>query len=206
MTTSVLIVDDDAFARATLTTALSHHGYRATSAADPAEAMLACDRERPRVAVLDLHLGDGPTGIDLAKAMRRRDPDLGLVLLTSFTDPRLLRESLGERPVGMLHLVKQSMTDTSLLALAIDIAAGESDATLLPPPEIPLSAAQVDTLRLLAAGLSNAEIARVRVVTPATVEKTIARIAKSLDLPVTADVNQRVALARAYYRMIGKGT
>ena len=66
-----------------------------------------------------------------------------------------------------------------------------------------LTDAQVDTLRLLAAGLSNAEIARARFVTEKSVEQAIARAAKRLGVVATTSVNQRVSLARAYFRLIG---
>ncbi|MGA0945803.1 MAG: hypothetical protein ACO3UW_08555, partial [Candidatus Nanopelagicales bacterium] len=93
------------------------------SEADHGPATRACFRLQdakgltsPDVAVLHLHLGAGPTGIDLAAGMRQRQPSVGLVLLTSFTDPRLLRTSLDTIPAGMLYLVKQSIDDLSMLA------------------------------------------------------------------------------------------
>ena len=160
----------------------------------------------PEVAVLDLHLGSGPTGIDLAVGMRQHVPEIGLVLLTSFTDPRLLRTSLDTIPAGMLYLVKQSVDDLSLLATAIHAAPEAATSSATPAPRSPLTTAQADTLRLLAAGLSNSEIARVRVVTEATVEKTIARTAQALGIAYEEGTNQRVALARAYFTLIGRTT
>jgi len=206
MSVRVLIVEDDAFARATLLTSIRHHEFDARAADTPSAAMAEFAAFSPAVVVLDLHLGDGPTGLDVAKGMRRLRSDVGLVLLTSFTDPRLLGTSRSELPDGMLHLVKQGLTDTQLLASAIEAAAGLASGSAPPPPAVPLTESQIDTLRLLAAGLSNSEIARLRVVTAAAVEKSIARTAKALSIPVTDDINQRVALARAYYRMIGRGT
>ena len=59
------------------------------SEADHGPATRACFRLQdakgltsPDVAVLHLHLGAGPTGIDLAAGMRQRQPSVGLVLLT----------------------------------------------------------------------------------------------------------------------------
>jgi len=203
MALRVLVVDDDTFTRAALPAALQNHGYDVRAAADPQEAIREFMEHRPRVCVLDLHLGEGPTGLDLAKALRRVDPRVGLVLLTSFTDPRLLTGSLPALPQDMAHIVKGSLSGLDLLTLAIDVAGGVSDACVPTPPPSSLSDSQVDTLRLLAAGLSNAEIARLRVVSLGTVEKAIARIAKSFDVPLTGDINQRVALALAYYRLTG---
>ena len=203
---SVLLVEDDNLVRAALSAGLTHHGFDITAAGDARAAMSAFATGQPDVAVLDLHLGAGPTGLDLAAGMRERAPGIGLVLLTSFTDPRLLRTSLESIPAGMLYLVKQSVDDLALLAAAIDSAPAAAQSPAAAAPRSPLTAAQADTLRLLAAGLSNGEIARVRVVTEATVEKTIARTAQALGISYAEGVNQRVALARAYFRLIGRTT
>lgn len=203
---SVLLVEDDNLVRAALDAGLAHHGLDVTAVGDARAAMASFMAAPPDVAVLDLHLGAGPTGLDLAVGMRERSPNLGLVLLTSFSDPRLLRSSLDTMPTGMLYLVKQSVDDLALLAAAIESAPEAAHSPATSAPRSPLTAAQSDTLRLLAAGLSNSEIARVRVVTEATVEKTIARTAQALGIPYEEGVNQRVALARAYFQLIGRTT
>ena len=203
---TVLLVEDDNLVRAALAAGLTHHGFAVTAVGDARAAMDAFVTITPEVAVLDLHLGAGPTGLDLAVGMRDRSPDLGLVLLTSFSDPRLLRTSLDTIPAGMLYLVKQSVDDLALLAAAIESAPEAAHSPATAAPRSPLTSAQADTLRLLAAGLSNSEIARVRVVTEATVEKTIARTAQALGIAYEEGVNQRVALARAYFQLIGRTT
>ncbi|MEY3733277.1 MAG: hypothetical protein RL347_636 [Actinomycetota bacterium] len=206
MARSVLLVEDDNLVRAALAAGLTHHGFAVTAVGDARAAMATFTESTPDVAVLDLHLGPGPTGIDLAVGMRQHVPGIGLVLLTSFTDPRLLRTSLDTIPAGMLYLVKQSVDDLSLLATAIHAAPEAAASSATPAPRSPLTTAQADTLRLLAAGLSNSEIARVRVVTEATVEKTIARTAQALGIAYEEGTNQRVALARAYFTLIGRTT
>ena len=66
-----------------------------------------------------------------------------------------------------------------------------------------LSATQLGTLRLIAQGLSNAEISRQRHVTEKSVEAVITRITKILGIPKSESVNQRVHLAKLYYESIG---
>ena len=58
--------------------------------------------------------------------------------------------------------------------------------------------------KLLAEGLSNAEIARKRFVTEKAIEVTIARLAKKFDIPYDAASNQRVVLAKKVFAMMGK--
>jgi len=199
--TSVLVVEDEAFVRATVTSALRFHEFDVVASVGSAvEAIEAFRLYLPDVALLDLDLGAGPTGADLAVGMRRARPGVGIVFLTSFEDPRLLDSRLTNMPERCAYVVKQSLEDTALLAAAID---GCDEGGQV--PRVNLTASQAETLRFLAAGLSNAEIARLRVVEVSAVEKTIRRIAEALHLGQVEGTNQRVALAREYYRLAGFG-
>lgn len=203
MALSVLLVEDEDFTRTTLASALTLHGIHvAASCRGAREAVNPEIVGQADVGVLDLDLGPGPTGIDLAHGLRRLNPSIGIVMLTSFADPRLLSSSLSDLPMGSVYVVKQSLASLDLLISAIE---GSLTMVGLGPDSTVtgLTDSQIDTLRLLAAGLSNAEIARMRVVTERTVEQSIARTAKRLGIPSTAGVNQRVALAREYFRLIG---
>lgn len=200
----VLLVEDDGFTRTALRSALTLHGVDVVATASGAhEAITEAGRVDVDAAILDLDLGPGPTGIDVGHRLRRLDPSIGIVLLTSFADPRLLAGSLADLPSGTSYVVKQSLQSMELLVAAVEAAIARTDEYPADPEVTGLTDAQIDTLRLLAAGLSNAEIARMRVVTEKSVEQAIARTAKRLNIASTPDVNQRVALARAYFRLTG---
>ena len=204
MPARLLVVEDDDFTRTTLAGALAHAGFDVVAAVgDAANAVGRATALLPDCAVLDLDLGPGPTGIDVAHGMRRALPSLGIVMLTSFSDPRLLSTSLKDLPLGASYVVKQSLTDLGILVAAVEGAIALSGSAAMPDEASGLTDAQVETLRLLAAGLSNAEIARVRVVTEKSVEQAIARCAKRLEITAAPGTNQRVALARAYFRLTG---
>lgn len=200
----VLLVEDDDFTRVTVGAALEHLGCDAVySARSAVEAMDLARAKQLDCAVLDLDLGTGPTGIDVAFGLRRLHPTLGVVILTSFSDPRLLTSSVKQPPPGSTYVVKQSLSDIRILSEAIEGAVLMADAQTTTSGTVDLTDAQVETLRLLAYGLSNAEIARVRVVTEKSVEQAIARAAKRLGIDTQSGMNQRVALAREYFRMTG---
>lgn len=212
MPISAAVVEDDTFTRLTLTAAIQSHGVDvAISVGDPAEALELARTIHCHVAVLDLHLGAGPTGIDLAIALRRLQPRIGLVLLTSFDDPRLLSPSLPSIPRGTQYVTKQSVSSMSLLLQAVrdavEIAGGARAEHPSGPPSSSqvagLTDTQVETLRLLAQGLSNAEIARRRSVTESSVEATITRISRTLGLDADTTRNQRVHMAKVYFRSLG---
>jgi DNA-binding NarL/FixJ family response regulator len=80
----------------------------------------------------------------------------------------------------------------------MDITAGTSSAEL---GEITES--QLDTMRLLSKGLSNSEIAKLRGVTEKSIEQSIARLAKNLNLPKGKAINQRVQISRLYFKLTG---
>jgi DNA-binding NarL/FixJ family response regulator len=204
MSATVMLVEDDSFTRITVAGALREAGVDVIrECSNAAEALAAVREYRPDVGVLDLDLGRGPTGVDVATAIRRVHPSIGIVFLTSFADPRLLNPALNTLPDGACYLVKQSLTDLQLLTTAID-----SSLTIRKrPAEIPahheLTPTQIEILRLVAMGLTNNEISRVRSLEPKSVEKAIARTARSLGIESDPHSNQRVALAREYYRLVG---
>lgn len=198
----LLVVEDDDFTRVTLASALAHHGIDVVAAvADAREALVAFGRHTIDVVLVDLDLGPGPTGLDVAVGLRRERPDLGIVILTTYEDPRLLSTSLRNLPERSHYVVKQSLSELGILVAAIQSAGDPGGPTVTAPELLDLSDAQIETLRLLACGLTNAEIARIRVIEEKSVEQAVSRIARRLGLD--SSHNRRVALARAYYEFSG---
>ncbi len=185
----VLIVDDDPFTRAMLGSVVEGLDFEVTgSAATFAEALTLARQAPPDVALVDLDLGEGPTGIDLAHGMRRTQPDLGVVFLSTYVEPRLLG-SVPDLPVGAIYLTKHEVADTTILGSALDSVAlsplGPDFASGDGPRLAGLSDAQVDLMRLIAAGYTNAEIARRLVIEEASVEKAVMRLIRQLDVKAT---------------------
>ena len=200
----VLVVEDESFTRLTVVGALRHSGVDVVAECETSrEALDGFRSHAPDVCLIDLDLGVGPTGIDVASAFRRINPSVGIVLLTSYQDPRLLSPGLGELPEGTRYVVKQALADTDMLVAAIESAQENPCVEVTEAIGTSLTDTQIEILRLVASGLSNTEIARVRVVDEKTVEQAIARTSKKLDIEATSATNRRVALARAYYRLIG---
>jgi len=202
----LIVVEDDDFTLFTLSATLKASGFDVVAEAKNAgEAVSKSLEKRPDVALLDLDLGIGPTGVDLSIALRKKLPNIGIVFLTSYKDPRLLRSSLPELPAGSIFLVKQDITDSSLLEIKVREAAlykiGNKDKS--PVIESEFTDSQIETLKLLAEGLSNGEIAKRRFVTEKAIEVTIARLAKKFDIPYDAASNQRVVLAKKVFELMG---
>lgn len=199
----VLLVEDNDFMRSTVAAALrSEHCDIVASVRSSREALVAASEKDVECAVIDLNLGPGPSGIDLAHALRRGDPKLGVVLLTSYADPRLLSSEQRPVPAGTVYSLRNDIHSTAQLREKIDIALREVSRPQAPfVGRLPLTDMQMDLLRMVAAGMTNAEIAKRRVVSERAVETALSRTARALGITVEAGENPRSMLIRSYYAL-----
>jgi DNA-binding NarL/FixJ family response regulator len=205
------MVEDDPFTRATLGDALATHGFDIRARVGTAyEAIEAQRIHDPQVALLDLDLGVGASGIDVAIALREQNPKIGIVILTTYKDPRLLNSNLPSLPEGAIFLNKLQMNSTAKIAFQISLAIVKPLAKRALPwirrgPLSSMSAMQIEILKDIAAGLSTSEIARKRGVTEQAIDRSINRISKNLGIPKSADSNLRVQIVREYFKNKGQG-
>lgn len=208
MSLRLLLLEDDDLTRNSVASALEQIGFEiVANVATVNLAIEAISTADIDVAILDLDLGPGPTGLDLAVLIANRKPLTGIVILTSSVDPRLVRSSLPKVPDTCVYVVKSSVSSIELLADAVHKArdnalSGNSQQQL--NDGLDLTDIQMETLILVAQGMSNKEIAKQRFVTEKTVEYTIAKIAENLGIEQASSINQRVHLARMYFRLRGK--
>jgi DNA-binding NarL/FixJ family response regulator len=66
-----------------------------------------------------------------------------------------------------------------------------------------LTNTQAEVLRLVASGMTNAQIGRTRYVSEKSVEQVISRVAQELHVHPDANKNMRVQLVGEYYRWLG---
>lgn len=203
----VLVVDDEAFALTTLCAALQYMRIEVVGrAATAREALLLQASVDAQVALLDLDLGPGPTGIDLAHALRLHQPNLGLILLSTYRDPRLVAPGSIAPPTGTGYLAKSDLTDLEQLREIITSVMREPqrDRRMSNDALPELSDLQLQVLRSLAEGMSTQAIAAERGVSTSAIEQTITRLYEAFDMPRDPEHNQRVRLARAYLELAGK--
>jgi predicted ATPase/DNA-binding CsgD family transcriptional regulator len=104
------------------------------------------------------------------------------------------RASLGAKAFALARAEGQEMTRAQALALAAEVAAPAAPATSLPDTapvphsrsrarEYGLTPRQAEVLRLVAAGLTDAQVAEKLVISPRTVGKHLQSIYSKLDLP-----------------------
>lgn len=202
----VLIVEDDSLTRSTMAAALTATGFHvAGEAATAATAIRVFTEKGADVALIDLDLGSGPTGLDLAIELRKRSASVGLVFLTSFDDPRLLGAGLPPIPSGTIYLRKKQVAAIADVREAINQAMRMpgSAANTSEIRSHDLTDGNFALLRDIAKGLTNAQIAESRGITISAVEKSIRRLADSLGITESTG-NQRALLIQAYFRMTGR--
>ena len=84
-TQTVLVVEDDDDARSTLAAMVTALGYRVLEAENGASALPILEQERPvNILLSDVIMPGGMSGVDLAKAARKRRPDLKVLLVSGY--------------------------------------------------------------------------------------------------------------------------
>lgn len=204
--TSVLLVDDHQFTRVTLGSALSARGLDVHAVGSAREVLnLVAGGATFEVALLDLDLGTGPTGLDLALELRSRIPLIGIILLTSYRDPRLAAPALPSLPVGGVYLCKDDIADINALIGTIEwVRQLPLARRALTSSASDLTDVQIEVLAALARGATTAQIAAERGVGVGAIEKTIARICDRLGIERDGQANQRVQLVHAFNGLRGR--
>jgi two-component system, NarL family, invasion response regulator UvrY len=204
---SVLLVEDDVFTRSTLAAALSGANFEIKGEVSTAkDALAAIQKFSIDIAVLDLDLGPGANGIDIAYALRQLHPQIGIIILTSYSDPRVANPDSLPLPKGSKFITKSKLTDIRPLIKAIIELKHLpiSGRTISETERSIFTENQLIVLQGVAEGLTTKEIAKRLKVSDKAIEGTITRLHTLLDLPKDASLNPRVQLARAYFELAGK--
>jgi DNA-binding NarL/FixJ family response regulator len=163
----------------------------------------------PDIAILDIELGDGSTGIDLSHILRKTNPEIVLVFLTHIPEPRVVGLDNKAIPKNAAYLVKDRMADPGVLIEAIEAAVrdragrGFRDDKNLEHKFADASRSQLAVLQMIALGMSNQQIAKERGSTIRAVENLVKRAFESAGVDVDNDANPRVTAAREYIKVAG---
>jgi DNA-binding NarL/FixJ family response regulator len=209
----LLIVEDDKILLTMMSHALTAEGFNVLAANDAQSAMQYFDKARPDVVILDIDLGAGPSGIDLANKMRQISGRIAIVFCTSFKDMRFIQGDYLKYPLHTVVLKKADVVNMEKFSNAINEAVElirESDESK--PDNLhekyykDLTALEIELLTLIAGGHSNKQVAAEKGISLKSCENAIARLAKKLEIPAAEQSNQRVLLTRKYMELSGKSS
>jgi two-component system response regulator NreC len=166
-------------------------------AADAEAALRAVLGYKPTVLVLDLNMPGELTSLDAIPQVRERSPGTAVVVLTMQEDPSFARHAL---QAGALGYVLKDAADAGLVeavrraAVGVTYLAPRLGAALAAMPVRPegppdgLTVREVEVLRLIALGHTNAEIGAQLFVSVRTVESHRAHIQQKLRRSTRAEL------------------
>jgi len=179
------------------------------------ESLLAAvDAEQPDVVVTDIRMPPGGTdeGIQAAERLRESHPDIGVVVLSQFSQPGYALALLESGTARRAYLLKERVEDVEQLAAAIHAVA--EGGSMVDPQVVEalvtakgrskrskldeLTPREGDVLREMAEGKNNAGIAASLFLTERSVEKVIHSIFLKLGLSWETSVHKRVKAVILY--------
>ena len=220
MSDRVLVIIDDPFELSSVGAALKLHGVNVVGEARKKSAAINLFRSmQPEVLLLDMHKTE-ESSIEIATAIRKESPEIGVVILVPCADMRLIGEEFSKLPAGTLLVLKNTLNNLSALCEVIatsrevsaeDRVAWVNGGVTMYHKESrglmsSLSNIQIETLRHVADGLTNAEIGRIRYVSEKAIEQILSRVAITLNIQPDHRKNMRVQLLNEYLKWIGAPT
>jgi DNA-binding NarL/FixJ family response regulator len=212
----VVIADDSVLLREGIGRLLAEGGIEVTAGVSDADALIqSIEEAQPDLAIVDVRMP--PThrdeGLRAAIEIRRRWPDVAVLVLSQFVEERYATELLAGDTRSLGYLLKDRVADVEEFLEAVRRVA--TGGTALDPEVVrqllarsrqanplgQLTPREREVLALMAQGRSNAAIAATLVVTMGAVEKHVANIFMKLDLPPDDDQrHRRVAAVVQYLR------
>lgn len=210
----VVIAEDATILREGLVRLLEDRGHAVMAAMGDADALLsAVEAHRPAVAVVDIRMPPTFTddGLRAAVAVRRRFPDVAVLVFSQYVETRYAAELLADNPAGVGYLLKDRVADVADFVEALTRVA--HGGTALDPEVVGqlvavsrrgpalvdrLTRRENEVLALMAEGRSNAAIAQRLVISAGAVEKHVANVFSKLDLAASDSDNRRVLAVLRY--------
>jgi DNA-binding NarL/FixJ family response regulator len=208
----VVIAEDNAILRDGLSGLLADRGHEVVAAVGDGDALRsAASALRPDVCVVDIRMPPSFTdeGLRSAIALRREQPEIGVLVFSQYVETRFAAELLGTSARGVGYLLKDRVADVREFVDALTRVAGGG--TALDPEVVAqllgasrrdglaaLTPREREVLERMAEGLSNAGIAAALVVSDRAVEKHVANIFLKLGLPPSETDNRRVLAVLRY--------
>ena len=183
------------------------------------ELLTAVDAIRPDAVLTDVRMppGNAMDGIEAAKEIRTRHPETGVVVLSQHADESYAMALISDGAEGLGYLLKERVSNRAQLVDALRTTA--SGGSVIDPLLVDamfrrqrleqrsalttLTERELDVLREMASGGSNASIAATMSLSQSSIEKHVNAIFAKLGLEQEATVHRRVSAVVTYLRESG---
>ncbi len=203
----VLIAEDQTILRETYLHLLQDtpHITVVGSVANGQAAVEAARELQPDVVLLDIQMPK-LNGIEAARQIRQALPEVGVVLLSHYSERQYAEAFLRDGTAGKAYLLKTTLSEPAALVRAIEVVV-EGGAILAPEIQNELlrlasndpyaklrdlTRREMAVLQLMAEGYTNISIAHMLSISERTVESHVNNIFSKLDLTSEARRNPRV--------------
>jgi DNA-binding NarL/FixJ family response regulator len=205
---TALIIEDDRLMASLIADLLSDHGFECVVAHTATEAKRALKASDVDVAVIDIRLGAGPSGVQVATAVEKTHPGVGIVFLTNTPEYISLEVKESDLPSHFAVAGKDRLASGEELLDAVEsvLVANRSPVRHDTGKSSVLASLirhQREVLHDVAAGLTNHAIATKRGVTTRSVERTLQNVFQRLGIPDSDTTNRRAVAIRHYVEAAG---
>ena len=204
----LLVIDDDPLMAHLLREVLQRKGFEVTTARSAAEARDALIAFDPDIVLVDLELGGGPSGVDVAHLIHERHPGVVIIILTRYPDLATAGFADASLPPGAGFIRKDLVEDPDQIVAAIDAVVAERADDVRHDRDGArafdmLTAAQLEVLTLMAQGFDNDAIATRRGCSVSSVGNLIAELYRRLGIDPRGELNPRVEAVRQFAQASG---
>jgi DNA-binding NarL/FixJ family response regulator len=211
----VLVGEDQPLVREGIVRVLEAAGFEVVGVAgDAPELIRKAGGHHPDVVVTDIQMPPdlSDDGLRAAIEIRKRQPEVGVVVLSQFLEDRYALDLVGDRADGVGYLLKDRLGDLDLFVDAV--RRGAQGGSALDPevvqrmvgrrressPLDELTPREKQVLGLMAEGRSNVGIAEELIVTVAAVERHVTSIFSKLGLQQAPEDHRRVLAVLQYLK------
>ena len=170
----ILLVDDHALFRSSLTMLLEHSlNYQVVKACDSLSTVKAdVDALKPDIILMDYHMPNGDA-LAIGQRLKQRTPSLKLIYLTGTQSGTVLNQLVQSKADGVLHkeITPEELSDALSLVSDGQRAISQHIKDKLPPEESHFTEREFQLFRLLVQGASTKQIAEQLNISPRTAEK-----------------------------------
>ncbi|MEU0156723.1 response regulator transcription factor [Micromonospora fulviviridis] len=209
----IVLAEDSTLLREGLARLLADEGHQVVAATADAEQLItAVEQHRPDVVVTDVRMPPTNTddGLRAALEIRRRWPDIAVLVLSQYVERRYAAKLLADRSEGVGYVLKDRVAQVENFLDALDrVAAGSTaldpevvrqliSATRHTDPLSRLTPRERDVLHHMAQGHTNAAIAERLHISQSAIEKHVNTIFDKLDLSHATGYSRRILAILRY--------